>query len=292
MNLFSGYTTDANCTSARGFVNPLSFITTTYPFNESTSGIFDGAGSLVRPQKSCYGCDKDIATMHPHNGIGSTVVFQWRYDENSCDHVDITSDQLIDVVIQSKGWADHLTEKSISGSISKYSSISLAKSSNSTWTTFAVTSKSPISFANNISATCKTTSSPLSTGTSITNNLVDVTYDYFWTGTGSLISGLMSSDSGVGVDNDIAVTFSTKKSLTSFQWLSSDSCQNIELSGSNYNSDADVQVKIWNQPNDSYQYRCSYFPCTVWGVQNNAYHVIKIKSDAGAVGGRINARCK
>jgi len=251
------------------------------------AGIFDGAGSLINPSQNCYGCDRDIAVMHPHPGTGSTVVFQWLYDNSKCEFLDLTANSDIGVVIKAKAWSEHLTQKAFKTTLSS-TPISLKRSGD--WTTFAITSESSISNEVWITAQCRKPNDTFYNGStqSVAKNLVDVTYDYYWTGTGSIIS--QANRAGYGVDYDIATTFSTKNSLTSFQWYSSSKCHKLEVSdGSSTFHNASVSVKLWNDKNFSQV--CSSLPCTI--TKSDGYYVIKVKSDANEFnGGTIQAACR
>lgn len=255
--------------------------------SSTNAGIFDGAGSLVNPSQECYGCDRDIAVMHPHPGAGSTVVFQWLYSGEKCEFLDITADKDVNVIIKSKFWEDHFTENSFKTTLSN-TPISFNKSGS--WTTFAITSIDSIPSETRVTAKCQKPNDTFHNGsrTPMDPDFVDVTYNYYWTGTGSIIS--QANRTGYGVRYDIAATFQTKKSLTSFQWYSSDSCNRLGLSdGTSANHNASVSIKPWDFK--KFEQVCSSLPCDI--IKPSGYYVIKIKSNANEFSGQtVKAECK
>jgi hypothetical protein len=278
---------------------------TIYPLssniNNKNSSIFDGAGSLISPNEDCYGCDKDIAKMHPHNGENSTVVFQWLYDADSCSQLDIFSDESIgDVIIKSKKWDGHLTQKAFKVKLNAGSPITLKRpDNNNKWTTFAITTTEPLNFSNSITAECKTSDDRFKKGirSDVNKDLIDVSHEHFWTGTGSIISFATERGSNqFGIDKDLAVTFENQKSLTSFQWYASSSCPKLKIMNgrsSRINSPInEVRIKGWAEENWSSNKCSSTLPCTLDAPDGEGYYVIKVKSDADAIRfGLIGAQC-
>jgi len=264
---------------------------------DGVAGIFDGAGSLINPKGNGYGNNYDIAKMYPHGGTGSTVVFQWLYDASTCSQLDISSQYDIgDVVIKSKKWSEHLTEKAFKVKLNEDAPITMKRpDSNPTWITFAVTTTSTLPYPNLIKAECKTSSDRFKTGirSDIDKNLVDVTYDYYWTGTGSIISNVNRTfNPPYGMTADLASTFRTKNSLTSFQWLKQGDCQKLKISASDDSSVAvnGVHIKEWDAENWG-ESKCSSLPCTL-SPSTNDFFVIKVKSSPDAVtSGQIQAEC-
>ncbi len=290
---YRGYTPTSQCNDYQGYVDPEPFLEIHSPSistSSKSSGIFDGAGSLVNPVQNCFGCNKDVAVMHPHSGTGSTVVFQWLYNGSECDFLDLTADKNIDVIIKSKNWSKHLTQNAFKTTLSS-SPVSLKKADGS-WTTFAITSTSSISNETEITARCRKPNNTFHNGStqSVAKDLVDVTYGYYWTGTGSIIS--QANSVGFGVEYDVATTFSTKKSLTSFQWNTSSACNKLKIQGeSTFYNNASVSIKGWS--NKDFKEVCTTLPCTIPKSADNYYYVIKIKSDANEFGGgRIRASCE
>ena len=255
--------------------------------SSQNAGIFDGAGSLINPPQDCYGCDKDIAVMHPHAGIGSTVVFQWLYNSSQCEFLDLTSSRSVEVVIKVKMWSDRLIRRAFKTTLSS-NPVSLKRAGK--WTTFAITSTRSIPSKTWITAECRRSNNTFHNGStqSVNTDLVDVTNGYYWAGTGSIIS--QANRGGFGVGYDVAATFSTKKSLTSFQWLSTPSCSKLGVSdGSSAYHGASVFIKVWN--GREFSKVCSSLPCSI--SKPTGYYVIKIKSNANEFNGEtIGAYCK
>jgi hypothetical protein len=283
-------------------------VTTLYPKEEESevvvAGIFDGAGSLVSPNKECWGCDRDEARMQPYGGVGSTVVFQF-YKNANCSHIDIRSKYDIgEVIIRSKGWRQtDLTEKAYryanltigDADKLKQGGVSIEPTSDRAsngWTTLAITTVNPISRTTPIYAFCRTDSDIFNSGgrEKVDTDLVDVTYDYFWTGTGSLIS--LTNQSGFGSKKDWAVPFKTVNSLTSFQWETTN-CKEIRITNGTTNNytDATVDIKGWAESHDAWEQVCSQLPCTVQ-KSSNAYYILKIKSEVNTISeGYLQAQC-
>jgi hypothetical protein len=257
------------------------------PGSNIKKSIFDGAGSLINSTQNSYGCNKDIAVMHPHPDAKSTVVFQWLYNGRTCKFVDITANRDIDVVIKSKNWAGHTIQRAFKTNLSG-SPVSIRRYG--LWTTFAVTSTSAITDETWITAKCKKPSDTFHKGKkeSIAKDPVELSLDYYWAGTGSIISN--ANRAHYGVDYDIAATFSKKKTLTSFQWLSTSSCSQLEISdgSSNYHK-ANVSIKVWKEK--EFNQVCSTLPCRI--DKENNFYVIKVESKANEFKGRtIKAECK
>ena len=265
--------------------------------SSKVAGIFDGAGSIINPKGEGYGNNYDIAKMYPHPGTGSTVVFQWLYDAGTCSQLDISSQYDIgDVVIKSKKWSEHLTEKAFKVKLNEDTPITMKRpNSNPTWTTFSVTTTGTVPYPNLIKAECKTSSDGFKKGTrsDINKDLVDVTYDYYWTGTGSIISNVNRTfNQPYGMTKDLAATFRTKSSLTSFQWLRQGTCKKLKISASNGSSSSvnGVHIKEWNAK-DWGDSKCNSLPCTLNPSTNN-FFVIKVKSSPDAISsGQIKAEC-
>ena len=251
----------------------------------SSLSYFDGAGSLVRPSESCWGCNKDEAIMHPRAGRASTVVFQWLYDADLCEHVDVTTTPNVGpVVVRARSWSDHLM------SLAFASTTPVSVPTQGSWTIFSVTSDKPLTSDVSVQAFCKPRGDAR-TGSSnnFTKDLVGFDNDYFWSGNGSLIS--KSNKKGVGATEDYAVTYSTHRSLTVFQWYSSSSCSKVIVGDSGgAGATGSVSMKEWSALDFGAEI-CSRLPCTV-STASNGYFLIKVKSEANAVpSGRLSATC-
>jgi len=263
--------------------------------NLAYAGIFDGAGSLINSSLDCWGCNKDAAVMHPHPGTVSTVAFQWLYNKQSCHHIDLQSNYDIEIFVKQKASRKHFTQKAFKVNLIAGEFISLNKvDNNSNWTTLAITSTRSINKDVYISAFCREPQVNFNEGEreTISNYLVNVTDNYYWTDTGSLISKA-NNRIGNGVNKDIAVTFSRYNSLTSFQWYSSLSCQKLHISDYyNNNIKATVSIKPWNLDNSFFKKKCENLPCTINHI-GYGYFIIKVVSDAGVIpNGILYAKCE
>ena len=263
---------------------------------------FDGAGSLILPEKDCWGCDHDMAYMHPHNdnqNKPSTVVFQWKKTEK-CRYIDIISD-IGEVVIKSKIWSKHLTQTYFKGDLP------VSINANGTWNTVAITSTQPISHYGEkmaVYAYCRTGETPQegwqtgyqhnSEGLS-EDYLVGFDHDYYWTGNGSLISWV---GEGTGKTRDWAVTFNAHKSLTVFQWYASQDCYSLTISDDDENTVLldgtynEVKYKLWDDDQKKWSdNQCNKLPCT-FSVASDDYYIVKVKSEANAIpSGYLHAEC-
>jgi len=269
---------------------------------------FDGAGSLISPTQTGVGANRDIAIMQPHADIGttSTVVFQFKKDAN-CDHVDISSTPNIDAIIQSKYWQDHLISTAFGAALPV--SVSTSKGG---FAVVAVTSAIPRTSSVIINAQCKPISSPRINAvttpfTDEASQLVTLGDDYYWTGTGSIISSL---GTGTAKTADIVPTFDTKKSFSSFQWRTTTACSRLELYppnngmtvylDSSSSAKNEVSLKLWNSPTWQTQSSCTSLPCTISAPSIGEYYIVKVKTNAGALtgtsgvtnNGYVNAKCK
>jgi len=253
---------------------------------------FDGAGSLISPTQDGSGANSDVDRMHANPSRTSTVVFQFLNNSaGNCHHVDISS-SIGEAVIQAKSWDSHEVTTSYRGSLP------MSVNSEGSWTVVAVTSTAPLADSANVYATCKTSSDSLTPSyynrTVMDLKLIPLDLDYYWTGTGSIMSHL---GSGTGKTADVVPTFESHKSLSSFQWYASSSCSklNIFAGGAvSLNGDNEVAIKRWNADSNGWSGNlCSSLPCTVSPPNDSSgYFIVKVKTNAGAVpSGYLNAKC-
>jgi hypothetical protein len=273
--------------------------------SNSDAGIFDGAGSLVSPTEKTAGGNYDYAIMHPHSPKNSTVVFQWFYDIDSCSQIDLFSyPNNLDVIVKAKAWDKHKIQKAFNVTLNNYDPSDLSNGvtlkrpdTNTPWTTLAITSKQPIGGATHIIARCKENSESFKYGNrvDITPTLVDVTHSYYWTGTGSIISTLENRNfENAGVGRDVAVTYKSNNSLTSFQWLSSNNCSKLKIKS--YDGSVahinEIKIKKWDTKDWKSTSCGSSLPCTISAPVVGNYYILKIKSKANAIkSGGLIAEC-
>ncbi len=265
--------------------------------------IFDGAGSLISPNENCYGCNKDVVKMHEHNGKNSTVVFQWLYDKDTCNQINITSEENIgDVIIKSKIWNQQSIQNAKKVELNSMTPITIKRpDDNHKWTIFSITTTKPLNFSNMIYASCKTSNNTkkIENESNINKNLVNLNNHYFWSGTGSLISIAKNRGSNqFGIDKDYAITLKNNKSLTSFQWYASSFCpklkiENVKIHDTESNiKNVNVSIKKWDKKNWSLNKCSSTLPCVLEAPKGNGYYVIKIMSDINTIkSGILSAKC-
>jgi len=291
------YETEENI-KAKGYVDPFEFLLTSEVQTGNITTIFDGAGSLVYPLADCFGCNKDIAIMHPNGfNLPSTVVFQWRYDSSKCPYLNLYSeDGDIDVYISSKEWSKNKLIYTFKYKLNANGVTIRRPSEETEWFNIVVTSQNPISKNFTIGARC------VSSYTDVykefvrpTPEFIDVTGNYIWTGTGSLISYITDEnyDRGLGLNKDyvIAMRYSDtldKKVFASLQWYVGDNCKRItiealcvvdkKLQSCNDKFVLDeIRYKPWYEDNTKWvDSNCSSLPCEVAPLATG-YFIIKVK---------------
>jgi hypothetical protein len=279
-----------------GTVDPMQFLVDNPAATTSATNLtyFDGAGSLISPSQSGFGANTDIANMHANPGRTSTAVFQFLNSSDQCHHVDISS-SLSEAIIQVKNWSDHEVLTAYKGTLP------ISVLNKGTWTVVAVTSTQPLTTDYvSVRAKCKTSSDPLTSSyhnrTALDMKLIPLDSDYYWTGTGSIMSFL---GSGTGKTSDIVPTFYSHKSLSSFQWYASSSCSKLKISGSGRSGstslygDNEVAIKNWSRNKDGWGGNlCSSLPCTISRPNSiDDFYIVKVKTNANATGGSLYAEC-
>lgn len=193
---------------------------------------FDGAGSLIQPDQDCWGCSYDEAVMQPHTGAASTVVFQWKQDEDSqnCRYLKIETPVGFKAVVTTKSWS---WDQSDGHSYSVTLPVTIPNSA--TFTTTSVTSMQELSTARTIKASCSSSDSDAGNRITLPAPMLEVTFPhgegrYVWAGNGSIISGNATDcTDGFGCIRDDAIALDDKSALTAFQWQASSSCKTLKI---------------------------------------------------------------
>ena len=278
---------------------------------EVKASILDGVGSIIRPSKSCFGCDKDEADMQIHSSNPSTVVFQW-LKTDTCKYLDIgilqcNNDEQncyfskykhLDVTIHKKIWSDTEAE-----SFKTKLPITIAPvTSQSSWNTIAITSQKPIPFKKKIVALCKKDKNYTPNKTPIDSKNVKFESGYTWAGNSSIIrrSNPISTRQD-GIFQDTAIGLTDRKSVTLFQWQPSSNCLKLKLKSGeyptgngNYANVDSVDMKFWNKKIWNLRKKCNgKLPCTIDAPNGaNGYYLIRVRAKSGAFDGdSISAVC-
>ncbi len=290
-------------------------------FVYASSTVVDGVGSIINPDKKCFGCDKDYAKMQTHSNKKSTVLFQWQ-KTSSCPYLNIGIAQNKDnngiivntnksypVEIRIKNWSSKTIKKAYR------TSLPITISNVSSWNTIAVTSRQYKNKAYTIAAQCTKTpySNPNSTQT-ISKNELEIDDGYFWAGNSSIIRKSNPNNTDYsGIYQDMAIGLNDKKSVTFFQWQPNSKCEYLRLinhtknsypSKPNYSND-DIWTKInsvnikkeWDLEEwDSKDICDGWLPCIIKRVPNeyyNEYSLIRVKADKDQLKTKtyISAQC-
>ena len=271
--------------------------------------IFYGAGSIVCPDVDNYGCNKDIAMMYPNSdNLPSTVVFQWKYDGTYCPYLKIYTYKPLYAKVGIKRWYYNKTRKAYKVRLDEEGIVISRPDENKIWFNIVVTSINPIDKPIEVYATCVNSFSGNSKER-IDNFYVDVTGNYYWTGTASIMSFLYPNRTGFGINKDYVVLFNTneisgKNSFSSVQWYVSDSCSSLRLETmciinnrvvkANDKFDVyEVSYKGWSEDNSQWRRvsSCSSFPCTVT-PDISGYIILKIKGKPQVPHCVVKLECK
>ena len=205
-----------------------------------------------------------------------------------------TNDSLsLPVTISAKTWNTASIQKSYQTTLSKTAFFALE--SLGTWTTFSVTSNSPLRNAIQIEAICANGFTGVAAQEISPNNVL-VDNGLQWMGTGSIISSAKFGNSeGYGMTLDVSIGSDATKALTSFQWEATPNCSSLRI-GEKRNTNIRVFGKKWNGV--SFDTVCTSLPCDLNNIKSG-YYVLKIESNAGAFpaknnypGGIIGAYCR
>lgn len=273
----------------------ISLLSTPLVFAES---IYDGTGSLINPNKECWGCDKDEARMHPHSDASknSTVTFQWLYDPTKCHHIDIHSEPNLnqDVQINLKSWHEKTVAVSYKarlpvGSYDVSDGVSINNDAGNLWTTLAITTTRPINQETAIYAYCKSVSDSLNTQnlTKISSAMTRLDHGRSHLGNGSLISTAGDNgQGGFGTIKDAAVTSNNDDAETTFQIYSKkESCEEITIRDKSGSSKVEAILhKGWSDSKWKLS-ACDKLPCTVKAYFRDdgkpEYSIINVQTKAG-----------
>jgi hypothetical protein len=256
--IYAGYTPTAACNDYRGFVNPGVFLENNIPAKHD----FHGAGSLIDPENSCYGCNHDVAVAHA-NGYKGLVSFQWLYEENYCEFINIDvaddmnplADKAITVGIIAGPWVNRENDKYYKATLpvsigyprkdyADYGSYNLAA--------VMLPEVLPNGSSIGIIATCgvgqnwhppgnKTEISRIQKGIGLVNG-------HSWFGNASIINYSTTPNTGYGKSKDIA---RINKGAAFFQWQPSAFCEKLKIHANEESLSVKLSIKEWSQyPNN------------------------------------------
>lgn len=289
------------------------------PPNLPKSAEFQGAGSLIKPEMSCFGCDKDDATMHPSDTQtnSSTVVFQTKNTGICQKYVNISSDnpKIGQVLVSVRKWNDpQLIHTYLAAKlpvsvpvVGNYSVIAVTTldhlNPNDSSKIFAP--KAPGSTT--IRAECSSSDANRAGRVEIPESL-DVLFSngYTWAGNGSVISGKTGSCAEDGCTQDFAIASLASDNqppvpaLTAFQWLVSDDCKTLHIQAvdrdgrainGNGNFSGSLKYKVWYSK--TWTDRGSFSSAQDIILSKQDYYVVAIETGAEAISSdhRIKASC-
>ena len=197
--LLTGYTPTNNCINKIGFVNPGDFLETEEPAKYE----FHGAGSIIKTEANCFGCNKDWAMIQATGNKG-LVSFQWMHNPNNCDFINISAPDFgtdeITVGIIAGEWKNRNNDKYYRAKLP----VSIGhprKGYNIAAILTPISASNPIT----IEAKCKTIN-PRDSKTEISRDEIgiELTDGTIWNGSGSIISRETNPSIGYGRVKDIA----------------------------------------------------------------------------------------
>lgn len=212
---------------------------------------FHGAGSLISPEKNCYGCNADLDALHA-DGQAGLVLFQWYHTPDRCDHIDISVSNMsyaLPVKIRSGSWDSRINDKHF---VAKLPTSIDASGGSSPWNVTAITFD-PLTMPGIVTAKCSVSSkvgTPFSYAPVATETQgIALANGWTWQGNGSLISSLAPGASGYGVTQDV-VNLTSEKGAAFFQWQKTFYCKNLQISAKiagNYK----LRLRGWNASPDN-----------------------------------------
>jgi hypothetical protein len=281
--LLSGYTSKPNPKNChtedmRGFVDPGVFLTNEKPARYE----FHGAGSIIKTETDCFGCNKDLAKVQA-TGKKGLVSFQWKYNRANCDFINISAsdfgtDELTVGIIAGK-WSHRSNDKYYRATLPV--SIGHPRAG---FNVAAVMMPVEVSSPVTIRAECGT-HNPRDTKTEISRNEigVELTDGHVWNGSGSIISYNTVPSTGYGRVKDIAfVNGSENIGATVFQWQRSSRCQALKIHAKNRDLNesypsVELAIKGWSEhPNNATKWFVT-LPYTLNIGMDGRYYVISAK---------------
>ncbi len=259
---------------------------------------FHGAGSLIYPTQTCFGCNKDIDAVHA-DGKSGLILFQWYYTTSNCDHIDIAVDGMSygkPVEIRSGAWDSRGTDKSYLAMLP----VSVEANGRNDWNVTAV-KLDPFTSPASVTATCKVTTKVGSKTSFRTSNPLGIELEngWIWQGNGSLISTIYGT--GFGITQDV-VNLNHPKGAAFFQWQKSPNCKNLNITAGvagNYK----IRMRGWDSSpvatasKPLIMSRDAYLSGSNAAVLNyaelantslNNYYLLSVYSDTNASSSQIN----
>jgi len=295
-SLLSGYTSKPNPKNChtedkRGFVDPGVFLTNKKPARYE----FHGAGSIIKTEAGCFGCNKDLAKVQA-TGKKGLVSFQWKYNRDNCDFINISAQGFgineLTVGIIAGEWSHRSNDKYYRATLPV--SIGYPRAG---FNVAAVMMPVDVPSSVIIRAECGT-HNPRDTKTEISRNEigVELTDGHIWNGSGSIISSSTAPSTGYGRVKDIAfINGSESIGATVFQWQRSSRCQALKIRAEDrYRKDSypsvELAIKGWDEHPNNATKRFVTLPYTL-NMGTNNYYVISVKLATSNPADYIYADC-
>lgn len=208
-------------------------------FTQTALGEIQGVGSLIQPEQSCWGCNKDEARMHPSNNY-TAVVFQSANYTGKCPYVRIegpSSDLTLGgrtFHVYNKPWAGDPTTNTLAYTVTLPVTI---PSRGAYTTTMLEYQSSGLGKTLQVLAYCVGSDSHASRRGAQTSQWgVGSDWgggnfgDMIWAGNGSIISTASGCEGGYGCNKDWANQYGFY-GVSFFQWRPSSSCRRLTFSG-------------------------------------------------------------
>lgn len=259
---------------------------------------FDGTGSLIDPQNSCDGCERDYVELHSHGDQPSAGFFQVYRIPNVCESIRI--DGLGAGSVEVRSWSGM-------GKDSNYYSIDTSSNiiplNKNTWSLIAFKTNNPILSNSTKSVKASCLSNNYSNATKIPGTPMEFDYNYYWGGNGSLINHSNNqhdpnlqderesdAQAGFGRNKDTAVLLSNKKTLSVFQVSThNETCKKVKfVTPVSFN----LSWKFWSDKEWEGSRRISNGDYFTFPVDRH-WWILKIKAPAiSSTGKRIDVICQ